>query len=126
MKHPSISVIKILRFALGCIQSLKCHTNKCPTGITTNDPKLIEGLDIPTKAMRVKNYQSRTMLSACELIGACGKQHPREMRRSDVNIRIDDATVRSYEELYPTLEDGCLLRGEGPEFYQEMWDKAAV
>ncbi len=36
-------------FALGCIQSLKCNTNKCPTGITTQDPMLMYGLDISTK-----------------------------------------------------------------------------
>ena len=25
-------------FALGCIQSLSCHTDRCPTGVTTQDP----------------------------------------------------------------------------------------
>ena len=25
-------------FALGCIQSLKCHTDRCPTGVATQDP----------------------------------------------------------------------------------------
>lgn len=31
-------------FSLGCIQALKCSTNTCPTGITTQDPKLSWGL----------------------------------------------------------------------------------
>lgn len=26
---------RAMMFALGCIQALKCNTNKCPTGITT-------------------------------------------------------------------------------------------
>src|SRR5699024_1024090 len=35
-----------MMLALGCIQALKCHTNTCPTGITTIDPKLVRGLDV--------------------------------------------------------------------------------
>jgi glutamate synthase domain-containing protein 2 len=31
-------------FSLGCIQALKCNTNTCPTGITTQDPELSWGL----------------------------------------------------------------------------------
>lgn len=27
-------------FALGCIQSLKCNQNTCPTGVTTHDKRL--------------------------------------------------------------------------------------
>jgi glutamate synthase domain-containing protein 2 len=29
---------RAMMFALGCIQALKCNTNKCPTGIATQDP----------------------------------------------------------------------------------------
>ena len=28
-------------FALGCIQALRCNNNTCPTGVTTQDPKLV-------------------------------------------------------------------------------------
>jgi len=31
-------------FSLGCIQALKCNTNTCPTGITTQNPELSWGL----------------------------------------------------------------------------------
>jgi glutamate synthase domain-containing protein 2 len=31
-------------FSLGCIQALKCNTNTCPTGITTQNPDLSWGL----------------------------------------------------------------------------------
>jgi glutamate synthase domain-containing protein 2 len=36
-------------FALGCIQSLSCHTDKCPTGIATQDPARWKHLDAPDK-----------------------------------------------------------------------------
>jgi hypothetical protein len=32
-------------FAVGCIQSQRCHTNKCPVGVATQDPKLQRALD---------------------------------------------------------------------------------
>ena len=40
---------RAMLFALGCIQSLKCNTNTCPTGITTQDPRLMHGLHVPSK-----------------------------------------------------------------------------
>jgi glutamate synthase domain-containing protein 2 len=30
-----------MMLALGCVQSLKCNTNECPTGVTTNNPTLV-------------------------------------------------------------------------------------
>ena len=47
-------------FALGCIMALQCNTNKCPTGIATQDKKLIKGLKVPTKAERVAAYLTNT------------------------------------------------------------------
>jgi glutamate synthase domain-containing protein 2 len=32
-----------MMFALGCIQALKCNTNKCPSGVGTQDPELTKG-----------------------------------------------------------------------------------
>ncbi|QFI38965.1 FMN-binding glutamate synthase family protein [Moritella marina ATCC 15381] len=43
-------------FALGCIQALQCNKNTCPTGITTHNPKLQEGLNVQDKALRIANY----------------------------------------------------------------------
>ncbi|MGD5182333.1 glutamate synthase-related protein, partial [Xanthomonas citri pv. citri] len=43
-------------FALGCIQSLSCHSDTCPTGIATQDPARWRHLDPADKASRVHNY----------------------------------------------------------------------
>jgi glutamate synthase domain-containing protein 2 len=37
---------RAMLFALGCIQALKCNTNKCPTGITTQNKDLMSGIYI--------------------------------------------------------------------------------
>ena len=35
---------RAMMFALGCIQALQCNANTCPTGVTTNNPRLVRGL----------------------------------------------------------------------------------
>ena len=43
-------------FAIGCIQSLKCNKNTCPTVITTHNKRLQKGLNPKSKSIKVKNY----------------------------------------------------------------------
>ena len=80
--------------SLGCIQALKCHTNTCPTGITTLNPDLVAGLHVPTKAERVKSFQSATVKMCCELAGAAGVHHPREFRRHHISVRLGANKVK--------------------------------
>ena len=89
-------------FALGCIQSLKCNKNTCPTGITTHDKRLQKGLDPADKAVRVANY-CRNMRHDVEVIAhSCGVPHPRRLRRFHVRIVGPDGVSRPLNELYPT------------------------
>ena len=64
-------------FALGCIQSLKCNKNTCPTGITTHQRHLQRGLDPEDKAVRVKNYAGKIHYGAGLIAHACGVPHAR-------------------------------------------------
>ena len=89
-------------FALGCIQSLKCNKNTCPTGITTHDKRLQKGLNPADKAVRVANY-CRNMRHDVEVIAhSCGVPHPRRLRRFHVRIVGPDGVSRPLNELYPT------------------------
>lgn len=58
--------------SLGCVQSLKCDSNHCPTGITTMNPRLTRGLVVSDKAARVRNFHENTVLGLCHLLGAAG------------------------------------------------------
>jgi len=91
-------------FALGCIQSLKCNKNTCPTGITTHDPRLQKGLDPADKAVRVANY-CRNLRHDVEVIAhSCGVPHPRRLRRFHVRIVGTDGVSRPLNELYPSSD----------------------
>jgi glutamate synthase domain-containing protein 2 len=61
--------------SLGCIQALKCNTNKCPTGIATQNKELQYGLDPKDKSYRVYNFHKKTMQAAAEIVGTIGHGH---------------------------------------------------
>ncbi|MDQ8181068.1 FMN-binding glutamate synthase family protein [Pelagicoccus sp. SDUM812005] len=68
--------------ATGCIQALRCNTNRCPTGVTTLDPRLTAGLVVEDKYKRVANFHRNTLRAARELMAGCGVSHPRELDES--------------------------------------------
>jgi glutamate synthase domain-containing protein 2 len=115
---------RAMMFALGCIQALKCNTNKCPTGVATTDPALEYGLVPEHKSERVRSFHEKTVKSFMEMLGAAGLSHPDELDAWHVVRRVDAGRVMSLAEIYPRFEPGCLLAGECPEVYREDWRRA--
>lgn len=88
-------------FALGCIQALQCNKNTCPTGITTHDPKLQQGLVPDVKAERVANFH-QNLVHEVELIAhSCGVNEPRQLRREHAAVVIDGGGAVPLNILYP-------------------------
>ncbi|MGN6310815.1 MAG: FMN-binding glutamate synthase family protein [Xanthobacteraceae bacterium] len=111
-------------FALGCIQSLSCHTDRCPTGVTTQDPSRNRALVVPHKLERVYNYHHATLHALSELIAAAGLSHPDEIRPVHFSHRLTGTEVMSFARLYPELQPGELLSGtENPRF-RDAWAMA--
>ena len=96
-------------FALGCIQAQACHTGKCPTGVTTQDPARMRALVVPDKAERVFQFHENTLKALRELLGAAGLTHPRKIGPEHVIRRISSTEVRSLSALYPWVNPGELL-----------------
>ncbi|WP_392384322.1 FMN-binding glutamate synthase family protein [Marinomonas primoryensis] len=78
-----------MMLALGCVQSLKCNTNECPTGVTTNDPQFVRGLVVSEKWKRVRNYHNNMLDDFLELLAASGCHSFEEMNRSLINKKAD-------------------------------------
>ncbi len=118
-------------FAVGCIQAQHCHTGKCPTGVTTQDPWRQRALDVPDKAARVANFHKNTLKALTELIGAAGIAHPQDLRPWHIVKRISDTEVRLMSNLVRYLEPGDLIEGNGPagraeqRVFQVYWPLAA-
>lgn len=98
-----------MMFALGCIQALKCDTNECPTGVTTHDPSLTRGLVVATKADRVANFQARTVETAQMLLAGMGLRGFDELTRSHITKRVAPHIMKTFEEIYPSVEPGSYL-----------------
>jgi glutamate synthase domain-containing protein 2 len=116
-----------MMFALGCIQALECHSNTCPTGVATQDPKLTKGLVPEEKSTRVARYQKETVKSAVDLMASAGISHPDDVTRDVVTTRIDSNKVATFAELYPELENGSLLNEACvPKTFLYFWKKASA
>ncbi|WP_439106739.1 FMN-binding glutamate synthase family protein [Congregibacter sp.] len=99
-----------MMLALGCVQSLECNTNRCPTGITTQDPRLVRGLDVGDKGQRVARFQAETLHALLDLVSSAGLKSPRDLNRSHIYRRIDQMSVKRYDELFPLPQSGAYLR----------------
>ncbi len=110
-----VNVARGLMFALGCIQALKCHTNRCPTGVTTHDPRLQRGLVVPDKAERVANYLRHIHHEIGVIAHSCGVAEPRRLRRKHARIVCPDTRTAGLDELYPELVPGSLIPVRRPE-----------
>ena len=115
-------------FALGCIQSLSCHTDRCPTGVATQDPLRQRALVVPDKAQRVFQFHRNTLEALRELLQSAGLVHPSQLRPHHIMRRIGQDDIRPLSEVYRFLPEGALLgRGGAKECggaYSAWWDRA--
>ncbi len=89
-----------MMLALGCIQALRCNNNKCPAGVATQDPSLYKGLDVDSKARRIKNFHQETLSAVAHVIGAMGLEGPKELGRQYLFKRVEESKIKNYAELY--------------------------
>ena len=112
-------------FAIGCIQSLSCNTNTCPTGVATQDPMRQRALVVEDKAQRVCNFHRNTLRALSEMIAAAGLEHPSQVRPHHLVRRVGEAEVRLFSQLHVFLEPGELLDGKSNrDFYSQAWQLA--
>jgi glutamate synthase domain-containing protein 2 len=90
--------------ALGCIQSLQCNRNTCPTGITTQDPKLQRGLVVTDKSEKVANYAKNVMHEVGIIAHSCGVDDPRQLDRTHCRVVGDDGISVPLVKLFPYPE----------------------
>ena len=85
--------------------------DRCPTGVTTQDPRRWKHLDVPDKAARVRNFHENTLMALKELVQASGLSHPRELGPEHLIRRVSSTEVRSLATLYKFVEPGELIDG---------------
>jgi len=111
-------------FALGCIQSLSCHTDRCPTGVATQDPSRQRALQVADKWLRVSQFHEATLQALGELVAAAGLDHPSQLRPEHFWRRVSLHEIRSFAALYPAPEAGELLHGTTDPRFRDAWEMA--
>ena len=88
-------------FALGCVQALQCNKNTCPTGITTHDKELQQGLVPKEKSRRVAAYASMVAYGVGIIAHSCGVTEPRGLQRHHMRVIERSDRSQGMQELDP-------------------------
>jgi glutamate synthase domain-containing protein 2 len=121
-----VNAARTMMLALGCIQSKSCNTNKCPTGIATQDVRRSRALDVEQRFPRVANFQHKTLESAFDMIGAMGLENPDDLTSNMIWRRAANETNELFDEIYPELRKGELLGSTIHPAYANDWQWASA
>ena len=111
-------------FALGCVQSQSCHTDRCPSGVATQDPWRQRALVVADKAERVRRFHAGTLGALAEVVAAAGLERPSELGPRHICRRVAPTEVRTADQVYRFLEPGELLAGSAHADFRRDWEMA--
>ncbi len=113
-------------FALGCVQSMECHTGHCPTGVATQSSWRQSGLVVEDKAPRVARFHQSTLHSLKEIVTAMGLDNPWQIEPVDMRERVNGARSDSIDKIYSFLKPGELLSDPDRTRYARHWNAASA
>jgi glutamate synthase domain-containing protein 2 len=95
-----VNVAREAMMAIGCIQSQRCHTDHCPTGVATQNAWLVRGLDPTLKSVRAANYVVSLRRDLFKVSEAVGVMHPALITVDDVDVMDGVQSSRPLREVY--------------------------
>ncbi|WP_142786267.1 FMN-binding glutamate synthase family protein [Changchengzhania lutea] len=90
MGADCINVAREAMMSIGCIQAQVCHTNRCPSGVATQNKWLQRGIDVPLKSERLAQYFKTFRKEFLEITHAAGYEHPCQFKMGDIEMNVDD------------------------------------
>jgi glutamate synthase domain-containing protein 2 len=118
------NIVRGFMFALGCVQAQTCHTDRCPSGVATQNQLRQRAIVVETKAERVARFHHNTLAALGELVGAAGLAHPNELRPQHILKRMSASEVKSFAEVYKFLAPRELIAGTHDPHYAQHWAMA--
>lgn len=85
-----INVAREAMMSIGCIQAQVCHTNRCPSGVATQNNWLQNGIDPTLKSVRLAQYFKTFRKELVEITHAAGYEHPCQFKMTDIEMNVDD------------------------------------
>ncbi|WP_110183012.1 FMN-binding glutamate synthase family protein [Nocardioides solisilvae] len=95
-----VNVGREAMMAIGCIQAQKCHTDHCPVGVATQNPRYTRGLDVGLKQERAANYVVSLRRDLLKVAEAVGVPHPAFLTPDDIDILDGQRSAVPLRELY--------------------------
>jgi glutamate synthase domain-containing protein 2 len=115
-----INAARTFMLSVGCIQSKQCDTNKCPTGIATQDKARSKAINVKIKSKQVTSFHHLTLHSFYELLGAMGLEHVSQLSYNMIKRRTPNGMLESNTHTLPELTSKQLLADElTQEHYQK-------
>ncbi|QDP94862.1 FMN-binding glutamate synthase family protein [Microlunatus elymi] len=116
---------RAMMMAIGCIQSQRCHTDRCPVGVATQNPRRSRALDVADKSQRVYRYQQATVAEAMSMMASMGVRTPEQLNPHQLRRNVSEVENHSYAELYEWLHPGELL-SDPPASWLGDWAAASA
>lgn len=111
-------------FSLGCIQSQKCHTDQCPTGVATTSEARQRGLVVADKELRVARFHQNTIRALRDIMTSAGIEDHRDFRPFHLRQRVSVAKMRNIDRVYEFVEPGALIEDPDATKYARWWHMA--
>jgi glutamate synthase domain-containing protein 2 len=112
-----LNVAREAMLSIGCIQSQKCHTDRCPTGVATQNQWLARGLDPELKSERCAQYLRTFRRELVKVSESVGVAHPGLITTDDVDIFLGDYGAESLRSVYGYKQGWGAL---GPQLTEEI------
>ena len=89
-------------------------------------PSLVNGLVVNDKKQSVANYHAETLKNFLELCRAAGIDDYKQLNRGHIYRRVSMNEVKTFEDIFPSLNNGDIINGNIPERYSQDYKNAIV
>lgn len=111
-------------FSVGCIQSMRCHTDTCPTGVATQDPGRQRGLVVEEKARQVARFHEKTVAAAVQVASSAGLTRIHDLEPHHLFHRVSPTAARTADAIYPFVARNQLIEAPEDTPYALWWQAA--
>ncbi|MEN8770481.1 MAG: glutamate synthase-related protein [Glaciecola sp.] len=120
-----VNAARTFMLALGCIQSRHCDSNKCPTGIATQDKNRSKAINVELKSQRVASFQKLTLKSCYDLVGSMGLDDMTKLTQSMIKVRMPNGLLDANSLSDFVLEHKELIRQCPEGMWDTWWQQAS-
>ena len=100
MGADMVNIAREAMLSIGCIQAQKCHTDRCPAGVATQNPRLQAGLDPAVQSLRFARFCQSLRNEILAVTHACGYEHPAQFTMDDIELAAGPAMFKPLREIY--------------------------